>query len=274
MRKTWSSVWRLIIASLAPSLLSPVAWAVVIDADSFKYVSTDPLKPNANDFHLKLTHGQFVDDPTNDKFPNLTNGGKGSNTADFGGNTLANNSTIKVKFKSNQKFPKPVGFFTVGGVRKSADTKSLDLAGNPVAVVPSGTGFDVTLDLRNEFEIPLTGSVNVYVNTGFDSHFNLDDFDTLFGATLVFSVPSFDLLPNEGFFGIPVHLASLDQYLLINGVANAHDGLGDFSFASAFSPVGEVPEPHVLFLLGAGLAGIAGHCRARLAQAIARKKER
>jgi hypothetical protein len=258
MSKAWSTIWRVTIASLSFGLLSSVAGAVVIDANSFKYVSTDPAKPDADDFHLKLTHGQFVDDPKTDKFPNLTNGGKGANTADFGGNALKNNSTLEVKLKSNQKFPRPVGYFTVGGVRKSADTRSLDLKGNPVAVVPSGSGFDVTLDLVNEFGENLTGSVSVYVNTGFATHFNLDDFDTLFGASLVLA-SSFVLPPDGGFFGIPVHLDSLDQYVLVTGVANAGDGLGDFAFSNAFSPV-EVPEPHMLSLLVTGL-GLAGSWR-------------
>ena len=53
--------------------------------------------------------------------------------------------------------------------------RSLDLSNKPIAVAQAGIGFDITLDLVNEFGSPLTGSVTAYVNTGFSDHFTLED---------------------------------------------------------------------------------------------------
>lgn len=154
-----------------------------------------------------------------------------------------------MKFKSNQRFPTPVGFFTSEGRNISGDVRSLDLSNKPIAVAQAGIGFDITLDLVNEFGSPLTGSVTAYVNTGFSDHFTLEDFDTLRNARSVFSVSSFQVGVDQGFFNIPVHLNSSDEYLLITGTADAGNGLGSSPFSAAFSPISEVPEPSTITMM-------------------------
>lgn len=213
----------------------------------------------ATDFHLQLSRGQFLDNPKaqlpNGDLLNQTGGGKNTNTADFGGGTLAAGQSLKVTFSSNQKNPSPQGFFTNGN-RRSLATPSLDLNGNPVRIVPSGTGFDIALDVFNDFGSPITGSANVYVNTGALGHLNLDEFDTLRNANLILSLQNFQLASDEGFFGIPVHLTSPDDYVLITGFANSGDGLGELPFASAFLP--EVSEPATITTAGFAILSFIG----------------
>ena len=72
-----------------------------ITANKFTFKSNDPTVTTANDFHLKLSRGQFIGEPTSDRFPNHTNADGKTNT-DFSGNTINNNDSTNVKFKSNQ----------------------------------------------------------------------------------------------------------------------------------------------------------------------------
>ena len=63
-----------------------------ITANKFTFKSNDPVMfPTADDFHLELSRGQFMGEPTSDKFPNHTNG-DGKTNVDFSDNTI-NNTT-------------------------------------------------------------------------------------------------------------------------------------------------------------------------------------
>jgi len=242
------------------------ASAATIDANCFKYT---PLQNQPRPNCLEITLGnsnKFAGDPTNmfranngtmsAGFPNRD--GNGTVKATLSGATMPDGQEVCVKFMTTGNKPSPSGQFTftdpgppqkptvnVGNVVKS---KSLD--GVNVAYVPSGGGYDVTVNVANEFGSMLTGSVNVYVNTGFSSFFNLDDFDTLHpGAQLIASMPNYSLSHGQGLPTIMTHLNSAEEYILIVGTANADDGFGDSPFSYADSPV-VIPEPLSITIFG------------------------
>ncbi|QQO52100.1 MAG: PEP-CTERM sorting domain-containing protein [Thiohalocapsa sp. PB-PSB1] len=234
------------------------AGATVIDANSFTYVDPTGNNRAANDFTITIG-GFFVGPPSSSVFPNNDfpyPGGKPStrtNKVKFSGNDLASGSSHNVKFKSTGPNPNPRGQFTINNNPVGGIVKSKDLKGRPVAFIPSGSGFDVTFDLVNDFGAFLTGSVNVYVNTGLLDYFTLEDFDTLRNERLIFSEASYALNAGEGFFGLTTHLDSRDEYILVIGTANSGDGFGDFAFSNAFS---DAPEPATINILLLGVAGL------------------
>jgi hypothetical protein len=217
-----------------------------IDADCFTFKTEQPLDSPANDFHLTI-NGLFIGDPTTDAMPNRngidvkTNGdGTITSTAHFKGGAVANGHKLCVKFKSSDRTPNPSGQFTKDGNPVGDVVKSLAVDDSSVSYMPTPSGgFYANLTLRNGYGVPLTGSVQVLVNSGHDEHYNLDEYDTLRNPRLVLSQPNFALQPGQGFTNLGAFLASSDDYLLIQGVADASDGSGGSPFAIAISPVDE-----------------------------------
>jgi hypothetical protein len=240
----------------APASAGPT----VIEADKFKFVSTDTTKfPMANDFELTIG-GKFVGVPKSDVFPNRSIiDGATNGMAIFSGDNLNNNGETNITFTSNAVRNAPAGFFTFTDVNGkmtqiSSVARSKALDGNTVVFNPTGGGYDSTLSLINDFGSTLTGSLTVYVNNGFSQGlFNLDDYATLRNATPVFTDSDFSLADGEVLSDIGAHLQSIDQYLLVLGDVDAGDGDGPSPFSLAITPA-TVPEPSILVSLAvAGL---------------------
>ena len=241
-------------------LVATSTWAQItttIDSNSFTFDTNVPdIDSPANDFHLEID-GNFIGTPSSDSFPNRTvtnnqgdDGTPTTATADFSGGTVKDEMSHNVKFKATGAFPSPRGQFTKDRVIAGGVVKSKALDGTEVAFVPVNGGFDVSLNLLNDFGAPLTGSVEVFVNSGFPSHFTLDEFDVLRDERPVFAQVFEALEPGQGFTSIQTHLASSDEYLLVRGSVDAGDGFGNFPFALAISPV---PEPSGFVMLGIGI---------------------
>jgi hypothetical protein len=249
------------MAALSAAFLCASASAdTVIDADCFKFHTTVPdIESPANDFHLTIT-GQFVGDPSSDAMPNRTTTNDtvaGTGTSDFSGGTVLDGNKLCVKFKSaGGTAPSPTGYFTkdhkpVGD--SSVQSKALD--NSVVSYMPASDGFYANLTLRNGFGVPLWGSVQVVVNSGFHTNYNLEEYDMLRNPRVVLPPQNFALAPGEGFTNLNAFLTSSDDYLLIQGMADAGDGAGPSPFAIAISPV---DEAH-LCTLPAGYSTIANN---------------
>jgi hypothetical protein len=247
---------------MAALLLSPPANADTFTFTKNKFKFDEPPSATATDFHIKLSVGTFSGTPSAETFVN-TAVLEDKTRADFAGGTLNGGGEINVKSVIE----------TPAGQRPMLDacfTESL----NPLACVgshpkskgieaftigflPPGDGRDFVVTLFNDFSSTLTGSLQVFSNSGFSDHFNVDEADELRNASLIAPVPAFVLAPGEALAGIEVHLASLDEYVLVLGSADAADGLGAASFALAVSPGAAIPEPSTFLLLTLGLAALA-----------------
>jgi hypothetical protein len=234
----------LVVAAVSTPAVADDVVTTTIDANSFTNPKTGD--DGANDFHL-IIDGMFTGAPSSDKMPNrsFTNHTDGTATADFSGGIVPTNNSLNVKFMSTGKGkPNPRGYFTKDGKgvpvsgpgSELQPLKSKALDGTDVAFVanPLG-GFEVNLNLSNNFGSALVGVVQVYVNTGFFGHFNLDEFATLRNPRPVF-VSQFFFQDGQAFPGIQTTLQSMDEYLLILGFVDALDGAGLFPFAIAISP--------------------------------------
>jgi hypothetical protein len=233
-------------AAATPIRLTADGTVASIDKNEFVNGGED-----ATDFHLIIA-GKFTAVPKSDKMPNVTGGGGrplvGNGTADFDGGTVPRNGKLTVSFMSDAAKNKPRGYFTpFGDPGRLVDSVAPN--GFGVAFVPTGNDFVATLDITNTDFVSLTGSLSVYVNDGLD-HFNLDEFDTLFNALTVLSLPSYSFAQDAGITGITTTLTA-DQYLLVLGQGDTGDGTGSHAFAVAFSPT-PVPEPSTLALLLGG----------------------
>ena len=223
---------------LAALILLSACWACAdstIDSNSFTYQSTSSI--NANDFHMDIASTSvFKGTPSSSEFPNRSSEGS---HADFSGDFMAPGTSHNVKFECTGSSPSPVGYFTKDKVSISGEVHSKALDGTEVSYSPSPLGgTDVVLDIRNQYGSPLSGTCAVYVNTGYASHFNTDDFETLWpGFRIVMPVQPYLFSSGEGFIGIPAHLNSDDEFILIVGTADAGDGAGPLPFAIALSPV-------------------------------------
>lgn len=235
---------------------SPLFAGTIIDANSFTFVNNTGGGGAASDFHLQIG-GKFVGDPSSSVFPNRS---VNVGTANFSGNTLANGGSHNVKFKSNGFNPKPRGHFTCPDpadatktVRCSATVRSKALDGTLVAFAPAGGGLNFTLQVFNDFGAQLTGMFEIVINRPGFSQFELDTFDTPVDEEVLLS-GAFDLAAGEFLNVDPLvgHLASLDEFLLIRGTADALDGTGPLAFAIGISPAA-VPEPGTALLFVAGL---------------------
>ncbi|MCX6375575.1 MAG: hypothetical protein NTU88_06005, partial [Armatimonadetes bacterium] len=224
-----------LLATLALFVLvcGPVSADSAIDSNSFTYDSAQT--QDANDFHLEVK-GTLKEAPESDVFPNRT---YSTGKADFKNGTVSPGGSHNVKFESTQDAPAPTGYFTKDGNKVGGTVKSKALDGITVAYMPDGLGgYNVTLTITNAFGSPLTGTCAVYVCFGHDAHFNTASFDN--PAFILWPVmpPTGYWLPlGAGFMPLMVLLASDDQYILIQGTADALDGAGPFPFAIGLSPV-------------------------------------
>jgi hypothetical protein len=235
----------------------PPATVAVIDKDQFLNAGAAQ-----TDFHLQIA-GHFSANPSSDLLPNVVGGGGapliGNGTADFSGGTVPMNMSLTVSFKSDAATNTPQGYFTPRGTQANHVTVfSLAPNGIQVAFVPSGTDYLATFGLTNTDFSSLTGSLTVYADNGLD-HFNLSQFDTLYNAQSILSLPNYSFGTNQGVGGITADI-STDQYILIVGTADAGDGSGPHPFSLGLAPV-PVPEPSSWLLLSTGLLSIGWRLR-------------
>ena len=205
-----------------------------IDSNSFTYDSAQT--KSANDFHLQVD-GAFKDPPPeSDVFPNRSYTG---GTADFKGNTIAPGSSTNITFSSSGSTPAPTGYFTLNGKQIGPVVKSKALDGTTVAYVPTGGGgYACTLTVTNAFGSPLSGTCAVYVCFGHDAHFSQTQFNNPAWRMMAVMPPTPYVFPNgAGFMPLAFPLASDDEYILIEGTADAGDGAGPKPFWIGLSPV-------------------------------------
>jgi len=209
-------IWLALAIFSAAACAAHRVSADTIDANSFTFTNALQQESPANDFHLTIK-GNFVGTPSSDVFPNRSNPTNVQvpmpmGTVDFSGNSVALGSSANVKFQSTGNKPSPTGYFTKDHTSVGDNpimSKALD--GTVVSFVPRLGGFDVTLSVFNEYGAPLSGSMEVLVNSGFSTNFNLDGFDTPNNARLLFAQTDFTLAQGQGFTNVAGFLNSSDE---------------------------------------------------------------
>jgi hypothetical protein len=255
------AVRRVSLAVLA--LMCGSAWqaahADYYESDDFTWSDPTGGKRTADDFRLTIA-GFFIKQPTIPGFskqsPDIAadfahDHKYNNNSVVASGGAITDGSKVNVKFEGTGVDNNPMGKFSIGGTEFAA-VPSKGLNGINLAFVPVGPGDDFAVTLVNNFDTPLTGSVSVYVNSGWSTT-TLSNFDQLNNPTLVFSDASYSLNPAELLTTINGNLPTPNDYILIVGTAD--NGGGSDSFSVAFSPQSAQPvsEPGTLALLTSGL---------------------
>jgi hypothetical protein len=217
---------------------------------------------NADDIELKVTGGVFKDAKGNSL--HFTGGTISADekmlsyNSNKGGNPVAPNGTDTVTYKISAGTV--AATFTIGGANAGDAVAGQKLSVVNDVITPNGTGYHIDLDLQNLSGSILGGSVQVYDNTGFFTHFNADQFDVLRNAVQLYS-DSFTSLSNGATLThISADIPSIDDYVVVTGMVDAGDGAGSLPFSIGVS---SVPEPTGLVLLGSGLLGVLGYARLR-----------
>jgi hypothetical protein len=246
-------------------VLAAISWCHLASADTINQNHIkwhDPTGNNrtATDFTMRLDTGVlFTKQPeaTSDSQKWNSTNAVNQNSVTFSGVPLTNDSSVNVTYQiaeSGSGKPVTTEFSFNDGPPQTLAVHSQDATLKDLSFVPTGTGFTVTLDIVNDFDTALAGTLNLYVNTGFPDFFNFNDYATLRNATQVFS-SSYSLAPGEGFFGLAADLPTTSDYLLLIGTADSGDGLGPLPFSQAIS---SVPEPGSLSLLSVGVFALIG----------------
>lgn len=251
----------LIVSMSVPARADGIPPGSIINSNEYKFTAHSG-EWNANDFHLQID-GEFTEPPSVTGFANVSwDYDKKTNTsyANFSGGEIAPGGSVNASFKSNSSAPYPTGWFThtdsegkwyydaaegswvllPAGTQpgESWGCKSIGVEGLSCAFTPSGSGYLASLDILNESGMPLTASVEVYVNAGFIQHFSLSEYAALRNPRTIFTSLAVSLQPGEGWHGIVGTLDSDDDYMLALGTAD--NGDGPRAFALAASPVKEL----------------------------------